>query len=60
MLTQPAGNGYAIQVARPLTEVDDTLDRTRTLLILVALGGIGLAAALGLVVARPRSPRSGA
>ncbi len=52
MLTEPAGNGYAIQVARPLTEVDDTLARTRTLLILVALAGIGLAGALGLVVAR--------
>jgi len=52
MLTQPAGNGYAIQVARPLTEVDDTLDRTRTLLVVVALGGIGLAGALGLAVAR--------
>jgi two-component system sensor histidine kinase MprB len=32
--------------------VDDNLDRLRTILILVALGGIGLAAALGLLVAR--------
>ena len=32
--------------------MDSSLDRLRTILILVALGGIGLAAALGLVVAR--------
>ena len=43
---------YAIQVARPLTEVDNTLERLRTYLILIALAGIGLAGGLGLVVAR--------
>ncbi|HKI22158.1 MAG TPA: HAMP domain-containing sensor histidine kinase [Gaiellaceae bacterium] len=43
---------YAIQVARPLTEVDNTLDRLRTYLILIALAGIGLAGGLGLVVSR--------
>jgi two-component system, OmpR family, sensor histidine kinase MprB len=43
---------YAIQVARPLTEVDNTLDRLRTYLVLIALAGIGLAGAVGLVVAR--------
>jgi two-component system sensor histidine kinase MprB len=52
ILTTPAGNGFAIQIARPLTEVDASLDRLRTILIFVALGGIGLAAALGLAVAR--------
>src|SRR5512134_433267 len=52
ILTAAIGNGYVVQVARPLTEVDASLDRLRTILILVALGGIGLAAALGLVVAR--------
>ena len=52
ILTTPAGNGYAIQIARPLTEVDASLDRLRTILIFVTLGGIGLAAALGLAVAR--------
>ena len=36
-----------LQIARPLTEVDTSLDRLRRILILVALGGIGLAAALG-------------
>jgi two-component system sensor histidine kinase MprB len=52
ILTTPLGNGYVLQLARPLTEVDANLDRLRTILILVALGGVGLAAALGLVVAR--------
>jgi two-component system, OmpR family, sensor histidine kinase MprB len=52
VLTVPLGSGYALQVARPLTEVDAALDRMRTVLILVALAGIGTAAALGLVVSR--------
>ena len=52
ILNTAIGNGYVIQIARPLTEVDDSLGRLRTILILIALGGIGLAAALGLVVAR--------
>jgi two-component system sensor histidine kinase MprB len=44
--------GWALQVARPLTEVDHALRRIRTLLLLVILGGIGIAVALGLAVAR--------
>ena len=52
ILTTSIDDGYVLQIARPLTEVDASLDRLRTILILVALGGIGLAAALGLVVAR--------
>jgi two-component system sensor histidine kinase MprB len=52
VLTFPLAPGYAVQVARPLTEVDETLARIRTLLILIAAGGIGLAAALGLAVSR--------
>jgi two-component system, OmpR family, sensor histidine kinase MprB len=52
ILTTPREQGYVVQVARPLTEVDASLDRLRTILVLVALGGIGLAAALGLLVAR--------
>jgi two-component system sensor histidine kinase MprB len=52
VLTFPLAPGYAVQVARPLTEVDETLGRIRTLLILIAAGGIGLAAALGLAVSR--------
>jgi two-component system, OmpR family, sensor histidine kinase MprB len=52
ILTVPLAQNAAVQIARPLTEVDDALERIRTILVLVALGGIGLAAALGLVVSR--------
>jgi two-component system sensor histidine kinase MprB len=52
VITFPYAPGFAVQVARPLTEVDNTLDRLRTYLVLIALAGIGLAAGLGLVVAR--------
>jgi two-component system sensor histidine kinase MprB len=53
VLTFPYGRGgVALQVLRPLTEVDNTLGRLRTFLILIALAGIGLAAALGLLVSR--------
>jgi two-component system, OmpR family, sensor histidine kinase MprB len=44
--------GYAIQIARPLDEVDAVLGRIRKLLLLVTAGGIGLAVVLGLGVAR--------
>jgi two-component system sensor histidine kinase MprB len=44
--------GFAVLVARPLTEVDHTLDRLRTILIAIAAAGIAGAALLGLVVAR--------
>ena len=52
VLTFPFGRNHAIQVARPLTEVDRTLDRVRLFLTLIALGGIAVAAALGLIVSR--------
>jgi two-component system, OmpR family, sensor histidine kinase MprB len=44
--------GEAIQVARPLDEVDATLRHLAVILALVSLGGIGLAGALGYLVAR--------
>ncbi|MBI5105452.1 MAG: HAMP domain-containing protein, partial [Solirubrobacterales bacterium] len=44
--------GDAIQVARPLTEVDASLSRLRVVLLLVTLGGVGLAGGLGLWVSR--------
>ncbi len=44
--------GLALQIARPLDEVDAALDRIRVLLFLIAAVGIALAAALGLVVAK--------
>jgi two-component system, OmpR family, sensor histidine kinase MprB len=52
VLTLPLGRGYAVQVARSLEEVDGTLARIQRWLIALALVGIGLAAALGLLVAR--------
>jgi two-component system sensor histidine kinase MprB len=47
----PLGEGV-LQVALPLTEVDSTLGQLELVLALVSLGGIALAAALGLVVSR--------
>jgi len=52
ILTIPARPGIALQIARPLTDVDRTLDRLALVLVLVSVGGIALAAALGRVVAR--------
>jgi two-component system sensor histidine kinase MprB len=52
VLTAPLGDGYALQLSRPLTEVDEALERIGTILVLVSLGGVGIAAGLGLVVAR--------
>jgi two-component system sensor histidine kinase MprB len=52
MLSFAYGPGYAVQIARPLTEVDDALDRIKIILVVIALAGIGIAAAFGLVVSR--------
>jgi two-component system, OmpR family, sensor histidine kinase MprB len=52
ILTRPVAHDIALQITRPLEEVDDTLRQIRTLLLLVSLGGIGFAAGLGLVVTR--------
>jgi two-component system, OmpR family, sensor histidine kinase MprB len=52
VLTFPYGPDAALQVARPLTEVDQSLDRIGIFLLLIAAGGIVVAAALGLLVAR--------
>jgi two-component system, OmpR family, sensor histidine kinase MprB len=51
MITFPV-NGAAVQVVRPLTEVDHTLGRIENFLIVIAGGGIAIAAALGLLVSR--------
>ena len=51
-LVVPVGDGYALQLVRPLQEVDRLLDRIRIVLILVSLGGIAAAAAFGALVAR--------
>jgi len=52
VLTIGRGPGGALQVARPLTEVDHVLSNLVLVLIAVGAGGILLAALLGGVVAR--------
>ena len=52
ILTTQVGPGRAVQVARSLEEVDDTLRNLGLVLGLVGLGGIGLAALLGRLVSR--------
>jgi two-component system sensor histidine kinase MprB len=44
--------GIAVQIARSLEETDRALDRIKWLLIVIAAGGVLVAAGLGLVVAR--------
>ena len=50
VVTFPYAPGYAVQVARPLDEVDRTLHRIKTFLFLISAGGIAVAAGLGLAV----------
>ena len=45
-------SGVALQLARPLTETDRALHRLRFWLLVVTLGGIAIATALGMAVAR--------
>ncbi len=52
VLAVPAAGGGVLQVALPLTDVDSTLSHLQLVLALVCLGGIALAAALGLLVSR--------
>ena len=52
VLTAPLGQGLAVQVLRPLQEVDHTLNRLALLMTLVAAGGIALAVAAGAIVSR--------
>jgi two-component system, OmpR family, sensor histidine kinase MprB len=50
LLTVPYYPGYAVEVARPLSETDHTLGRLRRYLLAIDAAGIALAAALGLLV----------
>ena len=52
VLTAPLAPGFAIQIARPLDEVDRTLRRLAFILAAFTLGGIALAAVLGRLVAQ--------
>src|SRR5205823_15026202 len=49
---QLSNEGWALQIARPLTEVYHSLSRIRTWLTGDTFGGIAIAAALGLLVSR--------
>jgi two-component system, OmpR family, sensor histidine kinase MprB len=46
------GRTYALQVGLDLASVHHALSRIKILLLVIALGGVGLAAALGLLVSR--------
>jgi two-component system sensor histidine kinase MprB len=50
--TAQIGRGEAVQVARTLDEVDDTLSQFTVILIVVSLAGVALAGLLGFVVSR--------
>jgi two-component system sensor histidine kinase MprB len=52
VLTSPLPGGLAVQIARPLGEVDSTLSSLRVLLVLITGAGVVLAAALGWFVSR--------
>ena len=52
VFTFPYAAGYAVEIARPLTEVDHSLGKIENYLILIGGGGIAIAAALGLGVSR--------
>ena len=50
--TRPVGNGRAVQAARSLDEVDQTLSRLTLILLAVCAAGVGLAIGFGLLVGR--------
>jgi two-component system sensor histidine kinase MprB len=52
IVTAPLRPGMAVQAARPVGDVDRTLHHLGIILALVAAGGVGLAGALGWLVAR--------
>ena len=52
ILTRPFIPGVALQVARPLDEVEDSLNRLAVFLGVGGVAGVALAAGLGLLVAR--------
>lgn len=52
VITRAVGSDAAVQLARPLGEVDHTLESLRLILILVAGAGVALATGIGWVVAR--------
>jgi two-component system, OmpR family, sensor histidine kinase MprB len=52
VLFAPIRQGFSVLLARPLTEVDDTLRRLVVLMVLITGGGVALAVGLGMAVTR--------
>jgi two-component system sensor histidine kinase MprB len=52
LLTTRGPDGSTLQIAKPLTDVDDTLGRLRWILFAVTIGGVGLASGFGVAVSR--------
>ncbi|MDA0184619.1 HAMP domain-containing histidine kinase [Solirubrobacter phytolaccae] len=52
VLTVPLEGGFAVQFGRSLEPADAVLSRLRLILVLVVLGGVALAVALGRLVSR--------
>jgi two-component system sensor histidine kinase MprB len=52
VLTARGPDGSTLQIAKPLTEVDDTLGRLRWILLAVTVGGVGVASGFGVAVSR--------
>lgn len=52
MYTRRITTGVALQVARPVADIDSNLNQLRFILATVALGGVALSALLGWLIAR--------
>jgi two-component system sensor histidine kinase MprB len=52
VLTTRGPDGATLQIAKPLTDVDDTLGRMRWILLAVTIGGVGVASGFGVAVSR--------
>jgi two-component system, OmpR family, sensor histidine kinase MprB len=52
VLTTRGPDGSTLQIAKSLTDVDDTLGRLRWILLGVTIGGVGLASGFGVAVSR--------
>lgn len=52
VLSAPVGEGFTVVLARPLSEVDDTLRSLVLMMVLITAAGAALAAGLGMAVTR--------
>jgi two-component system, OmpR family, sensor histidine kinase MprB len=52
VLTARGPDGSTLQIAKPLTDVDDALGRLRWILLAVTIGGVGVASGFGVAVSR--------